>query len=177
MLIATGKSSVTYPVVVVEVCGIRCRALLDTGASQCRKSSEISKCSFKQQTKKSKSMMWWLKPLGKFSPAHRDNKGEPWCAANPNQSLVQRHLGGVQPPERSGNGWRWFEERAPRPLNPRNKRIHKNQDEDYTQNGETWTTDSWTYALWMDLYVFWKRTRLNQGISDPDIQIWLWRAL
>ena len=32
MLVATGKSSVTYPVVVVEVCGIRCRALLDTGA-------------------------------------------------------------------------------------------------------------------------------------------------
>ena len=31
MLVATGKSSVTYPVVVVEVCGIRCRALLDTG--------------------------------------------------------------------------------------------------------------------------------------------------
>ena len=32
MLVATGKSSVTYPLVVVEVCGIRCRALLDTGA-------------------------------------------------------------------------------------------------------------------------------------------------
>ena len=32
MLVATGKSSVTYPVFVVEVCGIRCRALLDTGA-------------------------------------------------------------------------------------------------------------------------------------------------
>ena len=31
MLVATGRSSVTYPVVVVEVCGIRCRALLDTG--------------------------------------------------------------------------------------------------------------------------------------------------
>ena len=33
MLVATGRSSVTYPVVVVEVCGIRCRALLDTGNS------------------------------------------------------------------------------------------------------------------------------------------------
>ena len=32
MLFATGKSSVIYPVVVVEVCGIRCRALPDTGA-------------------------------------------------------------------------------------------------------------------------------------------------
>ena len=32
MLDATGKSSVTYPLVVVEVCGIRCRALPDTGA-------------------------------------------------------------------------------------------------------------------------------------------------
>ena len=32
MLDATGKSSVTYPLVVVEVCDIRCRALLDTGA-------------------------------------------------------------------------------------------------------------------------------------------------
>ena len=32
MLVATGKSSVTYPVVVVEVCDIRCRALLETGA-------------------------------------------------------------------------------------------------------------------------------------------------
>ena len=32
MLVATGKSSVTYPLIVVEVCGIRCRALLDTGA-------------------------------------------------------------------------------------------------------------------------------------------------
>ena len=48
-------------------------------------------------------------PYGKFSPAHRDNKGEPWCAANPNQSLVQRHLGEVRPPKRSGNRWRWFE--------------------------------------------------------------------
>ena len=67
--------------------------------------------------------------------------------------------------------------RAPRPLNPRNRRIPKNQDEDHTQNGETWTTDSWTYALWMDLYVFWKQTRLNQGVPDPDIQIRLRRAL
>ena len=32
MLVATGRSSVTYPVVVVKVCGIRCRALLDTGS-------------------------------------------------------------------------------------------------------------------------------------------------
>ena len=32
MIDATGKSSVTYPLVVVEVCGIRCRALPDTGA-------------------------------------------------------------------------------------------------------------------------------------------------
>ena len=32
MLVATGKSSITYPLVVVEVCGIRCRVLLDTGA-------------------------------------------------------------------------------------------------------------------------------------------------
>lgn len=32
MLVATGKGSVTYPVVVVDVGGIHCRALLDTGA-------------------------------------------------------------------------------------------------------------------------------------------------
>jgi len=32
MLVATGRSSVTYPMVVVDVGGIRCRALLDTGA-------------------------------------------------------------------------------------------------------------------------------------------------
>ena len=32
MLVANGDSSVIYPVVVVEVNGIRCRALLDTGA-------------------------------------------------------------------------------------------------------------------------------------------------
>ena len=32
MLVATGKSRVTYLVVVVEVCGNRCRALPDTGA-------------------------------------------------------------------------------------------------------------------------------------------------
>ena len=32
MLVATGKGSVTYPVVVVDVGGIQCRALLDTGA-------------------------------------------------------------------------------------------------------------------------------------------------
>ena len=32
MIDATGKSSVTYPLVVVEVCVIRCRALPDTGA-------------------------------------------------------------------------------------------------------------------------------------------------
>ena len=104
------------------------------------------------------------KPLGKFSPAHRDNKDEPWCATNPNQSWVKRHLGEVQPPERSGNRWRWFEERAPRPLNPRNKRLRKNQDGNHTQNGETWRTDSWTNALWMDPYVSWKRTRPNQDV-------------
>ena len=117
------------------------------------------------------------KPLGKFSPAHRDNKGEPWCAANPNQSLVQRHLGEVRPPERSGNRRHWFEERAPRLLNLRNKRMRKNQDGNRTQNGETWRTDSWTYALWMDPYVSWERTTPNQDVSDPDIQSWLWRAL
>lgn len=32
MLVATGKGSVTYPVVVVSVGGIHYRALLDTGA-------------------------------------------------------------------------------------------------------------------------------------------------
>ena len=32
MLVATGKGSITYPVVVVSVGGIQCRALLDTGA-------------------------------------------------------------------------------------------------------------------------------------------------
>ena len=32
MLVATGDSAVTYPVVVVNVKGIKCRALLDTGA-------------------------------------------------------------------------------------------------------------------------------------------------
>ena len=115
--------------------------------------------------------------LREISPAHRDNKGEPWCAANPNQSLVQRHLGEVRPPERSGNRWRWFEERATRLLNPRNKRMRKNQDGNRTQNGETWRTDSWTYALWMDPYVSWERTTPNQDVSDPDIQSWLWRAL
>ena len=116
-------------------------------------------------------------PYGKFSPAHRDNKGKPWCAANPNQSLVQRHLGEVRSTERSGNRWRWFEERATRLLNPRNKRMRKNQDGNRTQNGETWRTDSWTYALWMDPYVSWERTTPNQDLSNPDIQSWLWRAL
>ena len=32
MLVVTGKGSVTYPVVIVSVGGIHCRALLDTGA-------------------------------------------------------------------------------------------------------------------------------------------------
>ena len=32
MLVATGDSAVTYPVVVVNVEGIKCRALFDTGA-------------------------------------------------------------------------------------------------------------------------------------------------
>ena len=32
MLVATEKRSVIYPVVIVEVEGIKCRALLDTGA-------------------------------------------------------------------------------------------------------------------------------------------------
>ena len=32
LLVATGEGTVTYPVVLVEVDGIRCRALLDTGA-------------------------------------------------------------------------------------------------------------------------------------------------
>ena len=36
---------------------------------------------------------------------------------------VNRHLGEVRPPERSGNRWHWFEERATRLLNPRNKRM------------------------------------------------------
>ena len=87
MLVATGKSSVTYPVVVVEVCGIRCRALLDTGVGNSYASAallgRIGKqpvrkefCSCKQQTKKSKSRRGDWKSLGKFSPAHRDNKGE-----------------------------------------------------------------------------------------------------
>ena len=31
-MLATGEGSVVYPVVVMEVEGIRCRALLDTGA-------------------------------------------------------------------------------------------------------------------------------------------------
>ena len=114
-------------------------------------------------------------PHGKFSPAHRDNKGEPWCAANPNQSLVQRHLDEVRPPERSGNRWLWFEERGTRLLNPRNKRMRKNQDGN--RHGETWRTDSWTYALWMDHYVSWERTTPNQDVSDPDNQSWLWRAV
>ena len=95
-----------------------------------------------------------------------------WCVTNPNQSLVQRHLSEVWPPERSGNRWCWIEERAPRPLNPRNKRIRKNQDGGHTQNGETWRTDSWTYAFGMEPYVFWKRTRPNREISDTDIQTW-----
>ena len=76
-----------------------------------------------------------------------------------------------------GNFWRWFEERATRLLNPRNKRMRKNQDGNRTQNGETWRTDCWTYALWMDPYVSWERTTPNQDVSDPDIQSWLWRAL
>ena len=32
MLVATGKGSVTYPVVFMSVAGIQCRASLDTGA-------------------------------------------------------------------------------------------------------------------------------------------------
>ena len=35
MLAATGEGTVTYPVVVVMVKGIKCRALLDTGAGSC----------------------------------------------------------------------------------------------------------------------------------------------
>ena len=42
---------------------------------------------------------------------------------------------------------------------------------EYTRIKMKTTTNSSTYALWMDLCVFWKRTRLNRGISDPDIQI------
>ena len=41
MLLATGKGAVIYPVVVVDLDGIKCRALLDTGAgsSLCLSSS------------------------------------------------------------------------------------------------------------------------------------------
>ena len=38
---STSKGSVTYPVVVVVVCGIRCRALLDSGSGACYASSAL----------------------------------------------------------------------------------------------------------------------------------------
>ena len=41
MLVATGGGTVTYPVVVVDVNGIKCRALLDTGAGSSYASSAI----------------------------------------------------------------------------------------------------------------------------------------
>ena len=41
MLVATGDTTVTYPVVVVNVEGIKCRALLDTGAGSSYASSAL----------------------------------------------------------------------------------------------------------------------------------------
>lgn len=43
MLVATGDTTVTYPVIVVIVKGIKCRALLDTGASSSYASSALLK--------------------------------------------------------------------------------------------------------------------------------------
>ena len=44
MLVATGDTTVTYPVVVVNVEGIKCRALLDTGAGSSYASSALLEC-------------------------------------------------------------------------------------------------------------------------------------
>ena len=43
MLVATGDTTVTYPVVVVNVEGIKCRALLDTRAGSSFASSTLLK--------------------------------------------------------------------------------------------------------------------------------------
>ena len=43
MLLATGKGAVIYPVIVVDVDGIKCRALLDTGAGSSYASAALIK--------------------------------------------------------------------------------------------------------------------------------------
>ena len=52
MLVATGKGSVTYPVVVVSVGGIQCRALLDTGAGSSYASAALLERLGKQPVRK-----------------------------------------------------------------------------------------------------------------------------
>jgi len=44
MLVVTGDTTVTYPIVVVNVEGIKCRVLLDTGGGSSYASSALLKC-------------------------------------------------------------------------------------------------------------------------------------
>lgn len=52
MMVANGKGSVTYPVVVVEIGGIKCRALLDTGAGSSYASAALLDRMGKQPARK-----------------------------------------------------------------------------------------------------------------------------
>jgi hypothetical protein len=52
LLVATGEGAVTYPVVVVDVDGIRCRALLDTGAGSSYASATLLALLNKQPVRK-----------------------------------------------------------------------------------------------------------------------------
>jgi hypothetical protein len=51
MMLATGKGTVVYPVVVAVVDGIKCRALLDTGAGSSYISAELVKLLKKQPSR------------------------------------------------------------------------------------------------------------------------------
>ena len=61
MLVANGNSSVFYPVVIVEVNGIRCRALLDTGAGSSYASAallnRIKTCPVRKEVRRIEMMM------------------------------------------------------------------------------------------------------------------------
>ena len=51
MLLATGKEAVIYPVIIVDVDGIKCQALLDTGAGNSYASAALIKQLGKQPSR------------------------------------------------------------------------------------------------------------------------------
>ena len=61
MLVTNGNSSVVYPVVIVEVNGVRCRALLDTGEGSSYASAallnRIKTCSLRKEVRRIEMMM------------------------------------------------------------------------------------------------------------------------